>query len=143
MSSVQNKEIVRRVVDEMWNQKKLEVLDQLIHPDFRSIGPGIGEVRDRNGFLEFTKLFVTTFPDLHADIVEMITEGDCVAKVWKAHGTFDAEYMGAPPNHKFITWSGISVYRFADGKLKEIEWGYDYLSLLQEMGVIPVAASAT
>jgi predicted ester cyclase len=67
----------------------------------------------------------------------MIAEGDKVAIRWAARGTHQGELLGIQPTGKQATWTGISIYRFADGKIVEAWWSKDVLGLLQQLGVIP------
>lgn len=140
--SAENKEIVRRVVDEIWNQKKFDLIAELYHPDYRNIDPGSPMVTDLNSFPGYVESLLTSFPDLHVDIEDMIAEGDSVAKIWKLHATFKADFMGIPANNKPVSLSGITVYRLAGGKIKECIWGYDNLGMMQQLGAIPTEASA-
>ena len=139
--STQNKDIVRRLAEELWNHKKLELIDREFLPDFRNVGPGTSEVTDLMGFREKTKMVFTAFPDFHVEIVDLIAEGDSVVVIWRAHGTFKADYKDTPANNKLISWSGVTVHRLHNGKIKESVWGYDIFGAAQQMGMIPTLAS--
>ena len=83
----------------------------------------------------------TSFPDFHVTSEDIIAEGDKVVSRWTASGTHKGELFGIPPTGKKATWKGISIYRFADGKIVEAWGDADFLGLLQQLGVMPVAGS--
>lgn len=140
--SVHNKEIVRRVVEELWNQGKLEIIDEVYHPDYKQLDPGNPLVTDLDSFRAYVEMLRNSFPDLHVDVDDMIAEGDAVAKLWTLHATFTTDFLGIPANNEPISVSGITVYRLSDDKIKECVWGYDNLSLMQQMGAIPAQAAS-
>jgi predicted ester cyclase len=76
-------------------------------------------------------------PDFHVTIEDMVTEGDKVASRWTASGTHQGEFLGIRPTGNHATWTGITIYRIADGKIVEAWWSKDVLALLQQLVVIP------
>ncbi len=141
--SAQNKNIIRRVVDDLWNQGKLDILDEVYHPDYCHIDPANPLVTDLDSLRTYVEVLRTSFPDMHVDVDEMIAEGDAIAKMWKMQGTFTADFMGIPATNKPVSQSGITVYRMMGGKIKECVWGYDNFGLMQQLGAIPTEAAAT
>lgn len=138
----QNKSIIQRVVDELWNQGKLGLLDEVYHPDYKHIDPGNPLVTDLEGLRTYVGVLRTSFPDIHVDVDDMVAEGDSVAKLWTLHGTFKADFMGIPATNKLVSQSGITVYRMTGSKIRECVWGYDNLSLMQQLGAIPIETTA-
>lgn len=140
--SEKNKDICRREL-ELLNQRKLELFEQLYHPDFRQFGPGNPEGEDLNAYLESWKRNFASFPDFHAEMVDMIAEGDKVAVVWRLQGTFTGDMGNIPANNKQISWSGIYINRIMDGKIVESITAFDILGPAVEMGgyqaVVPAA----
>jgi predicted ester cyclase len=67
----------------------------------------------------------------------MLAEGDKIAARWTATGTHGGDLMGIPPTGRQATWSGMTVYRLAEGKIVEAWWSKDMFSLLTQLGVIP------
>jgi len=141
--SEHNKNLIRRTVDELWNQGKLELLDEVYHPEYRNIDSANPLVTDLDGLRTYVEVLRSSFPDIHVEVDDMIAEGDAVAKMWKMHGTFTTDFMGIPANNKPVSQSGITVYRMMGGKIKECVWGYDNLSLMQQLGAIPAETAAT
>jgi steroid delta-isomerase-like uncharacterized protein len=139
MSTEQNKTLVRRYWEEVWNQGNLAVLDDLIATDFDG-HPLPGEPdfgRGPAGQKQLVGMYRTAFPDLRMTIEDMTAEGDRVAVRWTARGTQTGEMMGIPATGKHTTVTGMFLNRLAGGKIVE-GWGnFDALGMLQQLGVIP------
>lgn len=132
-----NKNIVRRIAEEGWNERKYDIFDEFFSADFLNIDPGSPEVTDLEQYKQWVAGIHSGFSDHHIDIVDMIAEGDKVVKQWSIKGTHDGELMGIPPTNRQVNFSGISIYRIMDGKVKECVWGYDNNSFFVQLGVIP------
>jgi steroid delta-isomerase-like uncharacterized protein len=143
MSTEENKTIVRRVNDEVWSKGQLDVIDELIADDFVATVVGAPEqIRGPQGFREFVVMYRTAFPDLRITVDEQFAEGETVVTRWTATGTNEGELMGMPATGKQATTAGININRVSGGKLVE-GWGlFDQLGLLQQIGAVPVPASA-
>ena len=128
MSSEVNKALARRIVEEMWNMKNLQVVDEVYSPEF-----GEGHEASR----QFVTAQLTTFPDLHITIQDQIAENDLVATRYVIRATHQREFANIPPTGKQFTVTGIEMHRFADGKLVELWNVVDLLGALQQLGVIP------
>jgi steroid delta-isomerase-like uncharacterized protein len=141
MSTEENKAIVRRINDEVWSKGQLDVIDELIAADCVTTVVGAPEqIRGAQGFREFVVMYRKAFPDLRLTTDEQIAEGENVVTRWTATGTHEGELMGIPATGKQATTAGINIARVAGGKIVE-GWGlFDQLGLLQQIGVVPVAA---
>ncbi len=141
MSLEENKAIIRRVVEEMWNNENLEVIDELWAPNFvkhtssGEIQEGIDGLRQR--MQERNANWRTTFPDHHATIEDMIAEGDKVVIrcTWRA--THSGNFMGIPPTGKRVTGRLVHIYRIAGGKIEELWAMLDRLGMLEQLGLAP------
>jgi steroid delta-isomerase-like uncharacterized protein len=139
MSTEQNKTLVHRYWEQVWNQGNLAVVDELIATDFDGhpapSDPDFG--RGPEGQKQFIRMYRTAFPDLRMTIEDMTAEGDRVAVRWTARGTQTGEMMGMPATGKHATVTGMFLNRLASGKIVE-GWGnFDALGMLQQLGVIP------
>ncbi|HSB02004.1 MAG TPA: ester cyclase, partial [Anaerolineales bacterium] len=76
-------------------------------------------------------------PDWRMTVDEMIAEGDRVVVRWTFCGKQVGEYAGLPPTNKEITYSGINIFRIANGKIAEVWDITDRLWLWQQLGVLP------
>jgi hypothetical protein len=70
-------------------------------------------------------------------IDEMIAEGDRVMVRWTFRGTQQGEYLGMPPTHKPVTFTGIYIFRIAEDRIAEVWNLWDQLGELQQLGILP------
>jgi steroid delta-isomerase-like uncharacterized protein len=136
------KELARRIADEIWTQGKLEVIDEVIAPDFVGTSPTDGEFRGPVGFRELVERYRSAFPDTTMRITSCIAEGDIVATSWRATGTHTGELMGIAPTGREVTVEGVQFDRVRDGKIVESHGLFDALGLLQQLGVVAAGAPA-
>lgn len=137
MSTGENKAMVRRFIEEVFNQRNVDAIDTFMSSDYvdHVVPPGVPPTRE--GFKQFVGMFLPAFPDFQYTLEDDIAEGDRVMQRLSASGTQQGEFMGIPATGKHATWSEIHVGRVADGKIVE-HWGtIDQLGMLQQLGVIP------
>lgn len=136
--SEQNKALVRRGVENVWNGRNLDVIDEVVANDFviHAASPD-KEIHGREGVRQQFAGLRAAFPDLHFMIEDHIAEGDRVVTRWAAQGTHQGTFQGVPATGKRITLTGIDIDRIADGKVVECWMTMDELGLLQQLGVIP------
>jgi steroid delta-isomerase-like uncharacterized protein len=116
-----NKLLVRRIVDEMFNNGKLEVAPEIFAPEF--IDHGHEQFADQTGgpagFAEFVRTVRVALPDLHATIKNMIVQGDYVAMWNTATATHRGTLFGMPPSGKRLVMKDFHFFRVANGKIVE------------------------
>jgi steroid delta-isomerase-like uncharacterized protein len=117
-----NKEIVRRY-QEAYNTNNLDVLDELLAPDWTTNGWPEGVPQTIESGKAFYQAVLQAFPDLQFTTLDLLADGDWVIQRQMARGTFKGELAGLPPNGKVIEAGGISMFRIADGKIVE-HWAY-------------------
>jgi predicted ester cyclase len=54
-----------------------------------------------------------------------------------ASGTHKKDFFGIPASGKKATWTGMTIYRFENGKIVESWWNKDTFAMLQQLGIIP------
>ncbi len=146
MSTEDNKALVRRVMEEGWNQRNLAIVDELIASNFLFHDPHLPNVRTREDYKQWIIESLTAFPDLHLTIEEQIAEGDQVVTRWTSRGTHTGDLvkpMPLPATGKRVTISGIVIARCAGGKGIELWHLADTLSAMQQLGVIPAPGQAS
>jgi len=138
MTTEKNKEVFRQMVDEVFNQGNISMVDELVAPDFvehEELPPGIPEGIE--GVKVLTSQLRKAFPDFKAEIEDLIAEGDRVVVRMNWTGTQQDEFMGIPPTGKSISIEVIDIVRFAGGKFVE-HWGVmDNMGMMQQLGVVP------
>ena len=142
--SDQNKGLARRAFEEVWNQGKLTVLDELAASNATYNDPNVpgGKFTGPEGIKQFVQIYRTAFPDVHITINDQIAEGDEVVTRWTATGTHKGQFMGIAPTNKHSTVTGVNIERFQNGKVVEGWANYDMFGMLQQMGVVPALAPA-
>ncbi len=132
-----NKALVRRVVEEAYNQGNLAVVDEVAAPDAVSHGTPPGWPAGVEGARQFIVMWRTAFPDIHSTIEDQIAQGDRVVTRWTARGTHQGEMMGIPPTGRPVTVSGMTINRISGGRVVEDWTVVDQLGLLQQLGALP------
>ena len=130
-----HKTVIRRVFDEVWNKSDFSLLDQLYGPDY--VAHVAGAPRDIEGpeqFKQFVALYSVLTSDLNFSVDDQIAEGDSVATRWTATTTPASGLVSVPPDVQEIRVTGISIHRFADGKVVESWDNWDALTLYQALG---------
>jgi predicted ester cyclase len=93
--------------------------------------------------LELFRGYLAAFPDFHMEAEEILASGDKTVARVKASGTQDGPFLGMPPSGKFVEVRLIDIMRFDDVGLACEHWGVaDMLSLLQQLGAIPISMPA-
>ena len=137
MSAGENKAIVARLADAIWNQGDLTAVEELYSHDIIDHSPAHGQAPGLEGEKQVVTQFRTAFPDLQTTNDDLIAEGDTVVLRWSGRSTHQGEFAGIPPTGKPMTVTGIEIYRFSNGKVVE-RWGeFDMLGILQQLGAIP------
>ncbi|MCM2580422.1 ester cyclase [Streptomyces meridianus] len=69
------------------------------------------------------------------DIESQVAEADEVATRWSWRGTHRGDFMGLPATGKEVTMSGVTIFRFRDGKIAEGWWNWDLLGMMRQLGL--------
>ena len=105
--------LVRRLIDEVMNGGRLEVLSELYSTDMviaarQWIGP-----------------FRQAFPDVHMDIMALLAEGDTVAARFRCSATHLGTWQGhAPTNRRFRSVDEVYFFTIRDGRIAGA-WGLE------------------
>jgi ketosteroid isomerase-like protein len=135
MSIEGNKAIMRRMIEEIWNQGRLEVADELFAPDATS--PGLPLPPGPEGVKLVAGMFLRAFPDLHMEIEDIIAEGDRVVGRFTETATHQGEFMGVPATGKPVKFTEMGILRIRDGQIVESWYNLDQFGLMQQLGAIP------
>ncbi|MSQ71249.1 MAG: ester cyclase [Betaproteobacteria bacterium] len=136
--SEQNKSLVRRFYDEVENQGKLEVVDELFAADFRDVYNTASPFPVK-GIEGVKKLAVGLHEhlDLTIEIEDLVAEGDTVVARIACGITHKNPFMGAAPTGRKFVARGVEIFRVVGGKLAE-RWVYiDMMPMMKELGVVP------
>lgn len=130
------KEIARAYVQTVWNDGRLDRLDEFIDPGFidhESTFPF--SVRGADGLRRVLVFFRSAFPDVQWTVEDALSEGCKVAFRFTARGTHRGSLLGFPGTGRRITVTGNSIFRIEGCRIVEAWTQWDTLGLLQQIGV--------
>ena len=134
-STDSRKSVARRVFEEIFNQGKFEVADEIYARDFVNHGAtrDIGLKEDQ----EAARGWRSAFPDLRMTVEKALAEGEFVTVLWSGEGTNTGEGNGLPATGKKLKGRGITIWRISGGKIRE-EWSeFDQMRIMQQLGLMP------
>ncbi|GAC1637530.1 MAG: ester cyclase [Candidatus Acidiferrum sp.] len=141
--SEQNKNVVRRLFEEVWNKGNVSVADELFSSSYNhhdSSSPDFG--RGPESEKKRATLYRNAFPDMRFTIEEIVAEGETVVARWSCRGTHKGDLNGIAPTGKQFNITGVSIARFTNGKMFEGFVNWDALGLMQQVGVVPELGKA-
>lgn len=121
MSAQVNKELVRTIIDQVWNAGRVDRLPEFFHDELQDDAAGLHA------------LLTAAFPDLHIRIEDLVAEEDRVAATLTFAGTHRGPFRGIEPTGRPVRFGAIRIYRFADGKVTETWAQQDALGLLGQI----------
>jgi steroid delta-isomerase-like uncharacterized protein len=136
--SEENKAVIRRLVEQVWNRRTLDAADELFAPDaivyesgvpLPGVGPAV--IKEAMGALW------VAYPDIRTTVDDMIAAEDKVVVRWSAVGTHQGVTQGLAPTNLKIAQNGIVIYRLAAGKIVEEWMNTNLLGILKQLGVVP------
>lgn len=134
-----NKALVRRYLEEVFNQRNLAAIDEFLAPDQVDHTLPANLPATTAGTRQATAMFLRAVPDLRVTIEDIIADGDRVAVRFTSRGTQRGAFGPIPPTGRQIAVSSYLIARVADGKIVE-QWGLDdQLGMLGQLGLIPMA----
>jgi steroid delta-isomerase-like uncharacterized protein len=138
MTAEQNKVLVRRFFEEVFNKMDQHAAAEIIAPGFVAHHPAFPDgIRGPEGIMQMTGMFHAAFPDLHYNPQDLVAEGDKVAVRWLASGTHRGPFQGFPATGKSVTITGTDIFRLGASQLEEAWVNSDFLGLMQQLGMIP------
>ncbi len=143
MSTEENKALVRRLYQEIFNEKRLSAIDDYFAPDVIDETLPPGSPGGIEGVRMTMTAFLMAFPDLQLTIEEMVAEGNKVVTRWTFRATHAGDSLGMPATGKHVTLPGVSIVRLEGGKSVENWVTFDQLNMLQQPGLAPLPAPAS
>ena len=136
--SESNKAIVRRLIEEVWNKGNMQVADELFAPNYTHHDPSTPDVgRGSEGEKKRATHYRAAFQDLRITVEEVLAEGETVTARWSCRGNHKGELNGIAPTGKQFSITGMTIARFANGKITEGWVNWDALGLMQQLGAVP------
>lgn len=138
-----NADAIKRFYEEVVNKGNIQLIDELVAEEFVDHEELPGMAQGREGLKQFFTMFRTAFPDLHFQINDMAAKGDKVWAYITIHGTHKGQFMDLAATEKKIEVTGFDLVRFVDGKAVE-HWGVtDSMTMMQQLGALPMPEQQT
>ncbi len=137
MSVEENKAVMRRIIDEIWNKGDMTTVDEHVAANWVYQSPLGFEFKGPEGYKQFVTMFRTIFPDLHGTIDNMVAEGDKMAALLTLRGTFKGNFGNIEPTGKQLNLTFAYFFRFEGGKEVEALPFFDTLAFYQQLGISP------
>jgi steroid delta-isomerase-like uncharacterized protein len=142
MSFKKNKQLILQFYEEVWGEGNLEFAkevfnDNYVRHDLRQGNPVAGAA----GQMQIAGDFRSAFPDLQIQIDLIFGDDEYIAARWTMTGTHTTPWGSIQPTNKKVSFSGVNLFRFENGRVAEI-WNHrDDLGLMQQLGVEVYAGS--
>jgi len=137
MPAEQQKALVRRFIEEVWNQGDLAIISQVCAPDFVLHDPTTPRFKSRREYEHLVLAYRRAFPDLRCTMEEQLAEGNLVMSWWGMQGTHRGPLFGYAPTERHVRFTGISLNLLRDGQIAEARVNWDALGLFQQLGLLP------
>lgn len=138
-SSEENRALIRRWFEEVWNKGRADAIDEMFAEE--GVANGLADetgapLRGPTGFKPFFQKFRDAFPDIEVLVEDTIAEGDKVAARCRVRATHKGEGLGFAPTNRPVEFTGISIVRIRDGKIVEAWNNFDFRSLFQQLNAV-------
>jgi steroid delta-isomerase-like uncharacterized protein len=135
--SESNKQVSRRFT-ELFSSDDPAQADAVFGPDvvFHGAVPD-SDLRGVEAVKAFVAAYRAAFPDAVSTVEQQVAEGDTVATRWRARGTHSGSLGELPATGRSFDIGGITIERFAAGRIVEVWVARDELGLMRQLGAIP------
>src|SRR5436190_1376124 len=133
LMSADNKALVRRLYEEVWNKRRLELVDEIISPSHALHDPNLTDSSvGPDAYRRQVSRFIVGIPDLRFTIEDIVDEKEKVAVAWTISGTHTGEFMGIPATNKKVYVEGITNNNEAAHSRDPSDNGRDRLARLSD-----------
>jgi steroid delta-isomerase-like uncharacterized protein len=136
--------IIETFVELLWNQRQLERADDLFPNDFAAepiahqpLWQGTGPESMKHHIQEWLE----GVPDLRMTTIAMMVQDNQVWTRWEMTGTHTGILYGIPATGQPIKALGVTLFEIEDRKIRSLKTIFDGLGLMQQLGVLPDAAT--
>lgn len=141
MSIDDNKNLIRRFIEEVINTGNVDKLEEIISPNYIEVHRGRKHPIGIQGAKEHILGVRQTYPDLHLTIEQQIAEGEWVATCITARGTHEGSWLGIKPTGKAVEYTGVNINRVVNDRIVEHGGAANLFEPLLEIGAIQVVSA--
>ena len=135
MSTRTNKAIVRRYLQQVFNEHRADLFEEFLVEKYQIHGASIAPGRE--AAKEWYATIGAAFPDMQLTIEDMIAEGDKVVVQGDFSGTHQGEMFGIPATGKRVIQTSIFIFRLVKGEIVEGWYATSDLDLMRQLGALP------
>jgi steroid delta-isomerase-like uncharacterized protein len=137
--SEENKALIRRWFDEVWNKGRAEAIDEMFADG--AVAHGLAEasgqeLRGPTGFKPFFQNFRNAFPDIQVIVEDTVAEGDKVAARCTVRGRHQGDTLGFAATAKPTEFTGMCIVRVKNGQIVEAWNNFDFMAMFQQLGAL-------
>lgn len=131
-----------RWFDEVWNEGNTDTIDEMLHPEM--VAHGLSDTRGQeipgvDAFKVFHQNLRSAVPDLNVTVEQTVAEGEFMVARCRVRGTHTGEGLGFPASGRPVDFSGMTMMRIVDNRVVENWDCYDFLTLMQQVGMVNLA----
>jgi steroid delta-isomerase-like uncharacterized protein len=134
MVTDQTKAVYRRFIQEVFNEGRLDMLDEVLSRSYIYHDAPPGTPPGSEGIKQIISMCRAAFPDLEITIEDQVAEGDKVCSRTTMRGTHRGDIFGIPATGKAVTMTGLTMVRMADSRLVESWVKNDVMGLMSQLG---------
>ena len=137
--SEENKQLVRRWFEEVWNNGRAELIEEMFAEN--GIAHGLSDdpakpITGPKDYTPFYKLFREAFPNVMVVIEDMVAEGDKVTARCSVRGKHEGNFHGYAATQSPIDFTGMTMVRIANGKIVEAWNNFDFMTMNKQVGLL-------
>lgn len=129
-------EFIHRWFEEVWNNKREDVIDEMLAADGVGYGLGPEPVMGPENFKAFHRNFVSAYPDIRVSVEDTIVEGDKIAARCRVTGTHCGDGIGVTPCNNAVDFTGMLIVRVKDGKIIEAWNEFNFMEMYKQVGAL-------
>lgn len=135
-----NAAVIQRFTDEVLNQGRYEVCNEIVAENFVELDPLPGQSQGREGLKEVIAMMRSGFPDMHWTIEEQVASGEKVVTRFTWTGTHRGPFLGIPATGKPVAVKGVVIDRIVNGLMTDSRILMDTFGMMTQLGAIPQPA---
>lgn len=131
------REVIHRYFHELFNEGRIELVRELLHPDYVNHSPGWPDLpRARDGVVLVVQAMRAAFPDLSYSIEDLIEQDGAIAVRARVRGTHTGEFLGRAGTGRAFDVAQITIEHFRDGQIVAHHRCTDELALQRQLGLL-------